>query len=101
MTKTLGLLIQRIGAVLGCLVVALVLAGCATGGSDFADFSTAAPIATSTNGTPQVPIGEDEKVNVGDSLTIIFSDIPNGPIIMDQQVKQDGTIILLLNEQFT
>jgi protein involved in polysaccharide export with SLBB domain len=100
MRKILGFMLRRLGAVSGCLALALVLIGCATGGgSEFADFPNGAPVGT--NGSPQAPIDPTELISVGDSLTIIFSDIPNGPTIMDQQVKQDGTITLLLNEQFT
>ncbi len=93
------------------LLAVLLLAGCQTDTSQqpFADIqglTTARPAETivlpavtngpaaSTNG------GSAETLRAGDSLTIVFSDLPTGPVSFEARVKEDGGITLLHNLTF-
>jgi protein involved in polysaccharide export with SLBB domain len=64
---------------------------------------TPAPATASATNAAVVP-GKDnggtELIHVGDSLVIIFSDLPNPAPPIEEQVRDDGTITLLLNQTF-
>ena len=99
------------GTLCAGLLAVLLMAGCQTDTSQqpFADIqglTTAPPAETivlpavtnapaaSTNG------GSAETLRVGDSLTIVFSDLPTGPVSFEARVKEDGGITLLHNLTF-
>ena len=115
---------------MGLVSSAMLLAGCHLGGSEqtFADpqgvatasagntlppgaarsNSAAVPPATHGNSPtvqPAAPnLGETgtfEFINVGDPLTITFLDTPNPIPPFEERVKENGTMTLLYNEQFT
>jgi protein involved in polysaccharide export with SLBB domain len=74
----------------GLLGALMVLAGC----------STFKPHPVATTNPPPIE-STVESVHVGDSLTIIFSDL--NPLIpaFEERVKEDGTITLIHNQTFT
>ncbi len=98
----------RWGTVCGLLFTGLFIAGCHTDYSpqQFAEVPgmTPAPaVASATNATtvPGKENGGTERIQVGDSLVIMFSDLPIPTSPIEQQVREDGTITLLLNETFS
>jgi polysaccharide export outer membrane protein len=111
--------------VMGLVVLGGWLAGCASGRSEFSELpaggsaltagetpaapgSEPAPAtspgtevqAATAAGQPQPSLGANEIFQVGDPLTVIFSDtpIPTTPIL--ERVKDDGTITLSFNKVF-
>src|SRR5437762_510568 len=101
------------GAVCALLLTGLFLAGCESDRStqQFADVpgmttpSAAPASAGATAGPVTVPGptngGSAEVIHVGDALVVIFSDLPIPTQPFEEQVKEDGTITLLLNKTFT
>ena len=68
----------------------------------------AAPVAVTTPVSPAaIPTGpnldgpEPEVFRVGDSLTIVYSDLPQITPPFEGKIKEDGTVTLLLNKPFT
>ena len=67
----------------------------------------AAPVATSAASpvaraaATNVGGPEPEVFRVGDSLTIIYSDLPQATPPFEGKIKEDGTITLLVNKTFT
>jgi polysaccharide export outer membrane protein len=89
---------------LGLVLTGLWLAGCRAPSSQFGDApgSPSAGASTTTNspsGVKSGPIGP-EIIKVGDSLTVVFSDFRPEPQSIIDTVKGDGTITLLLDQQF-
>ena len=95
------------GIILAAFFAALIVAGCASHPSNVGASepeSGGAALAGSprslmdTNGSmSEVPL------RVGDQLTIMFSDLP-GPTsqsVFEDKIKDDGTVTLLLNQNFT
>ncbi|MEY2429326.1 MAG: polysaccharide biosynthesis/export protein VpsN [Verrucomicrobiota bacterium] len=102
----------RWGALFGLLCAGFLLAGCHTDNSSqaFADVPgmtpAAAPgaaVASATNAAaaPANETGGTERIHIGDNLVIIFSDLPNPQQPSPEQVRDDGTITLPLNQTFT
>lgn len=119
--------LSRWGLYIGFLIAAFGGAGCSYLSSD-AKFEDDFPAKTgAAGGTAPAPVNDttpvppaaatvpapsgsapassgtatDNTIAVGDSLTITFSDIPNPPPPITQQVKNDGTILLIENQTFT
>src|SRR5438045_4224034 len=96
----------RWGAVCLVLLTGLFLAGCQSDNSaqQFAEVPgmSAAPVTVSATNASAIPGPGNgtERLQVGDSLVIIFSDLPNPTTPFEEQVKEDGTITLLLNKTF-
>jgi polysaccharide export outer membrane protein len=111
------------GTFFGAILAALVLAGCKTGpsaGNDgFAEIpgltagGTNAPVASAavlpasagTTSSPPGTIGgpilsRSDILSVGDSIKVIFSDLPTPMLPFEERVKEDGTITLLQNQTF-
>jgi polysaccharide export outer membrane protein len=109
---------------LGLLVIGLGIAGCQTGGDGaFADVSGAAnhnatppaaavapapqaqPVASAT-GSPAAPAAgltadsAAHLLNVGDQLTIVYTDTPTPIPSFEGPIKDDGTITLIFNKTF-
>lgn len=86
----------------GVLLMALLLAGCET---------KPAPAFAEVPGVPTMPagaplsgtnIGKDiDVLQVEDALIISFSDLPMPVAPVEDRIKQDGTITLMLNQKFT
>src|SRR5512138_1541528 len=87
----------------GLLVAGLFLAGCG-GGPKFAEIpgltgGAPAPTGASTAATPAAPVASNDadsidRIHVGDSLLITFSDLP-GPIpqqTVEDRVRETGRI---------
>ena len=78
---------RRGAALLGVLAAAIVLAGCATTGD------TNDPAHSADTFTTEIRRGE--------ALTITFTDTVNQIMPFEGRVKEDGTITLMENQQFT
>jgi protein involved in polysaccharide export with SLBB domain len=96
---------KRLGgltAACGLMAAGLVLAGCRSHPSERGSAATGA-----TPGAAGSPAGignnipESEVFRVGDSVTVIFTDLPTPPPAFDVKIKEDGTVTLLLNQTFT
>lgn len=79
----------------GLLLAAIFLAGCHTTTSQKSEIQR-----------PEVGTGapgniEPEVFHVGDSVTVVFTDLPTPTPAFEEKVKEDGTITLLLNQPFT
>jgi polysaccharide export outer membrane protein len=93
------------------LCAGFLIAGCHTEKSSqvFADVpgmppaAAGAATASATNAAvgPASDTGGTERIHAGDSLVVIFSDLPNPQQPIQEQVRDDGTITLLLNQTFT
>lgn len=46
------------------------------------------------------PVKSSESLNIGDLVTVVFSDTPTATLPFEERVKEDGTITLLLNQTF-
>jgi protein involved in polysaccharide export with SLBB domain len=76
------------------LLTALLIAGCKTPSSNLS--SSAPSKAAAAN-----PLSPDI-LRVGDQLSVVFSDIPGvSQTVVEDRIKEDGTVTLLLNQQFT
>jgi polysaccharide export outer membrane protein len=87
--------------------LALVFAGCGTTSSvkEFSDSdpgTNEAMAAAAAAGTgPRLPIEAGTRIQVGDSLTVTFGDMPPPPLTpFERVVREDGTITLLHNQTF-
>jgi polysaccharide export outer membrane protein len=102
----------------------LLLAGCHSGASSdsrFADLPgvteapAAAPTSTSDTGTPAAPVPAPtasgaqaaataaqnaEMLKIGDTLNIVYSDLPLQVPPFDGPIKEDGSITLIYNKTF-
>ena len=115
------------GAICGLILVGLGAAGCRTqpneqfaelppslsgvpvGGGEVvaaaapesapAAAAVAAPVAASVAAHAAGP--EPEMFRVGDSLTVVYADLPMATPAFEGKIKEDGTITLLLNQTFT
>ena len=89
-------------AFFGTLFVWLLLAGCQSTSSD-PQFVDPKPSATNTHPTNSIPVPGDrpELINIGDSLTITFMDLPFKQDPIERTVASDGTITLIDNQTFT
>jgi protein involved in polysaccharide export with SLBB domain len=77
------------------LLLAVLLAGCATGDRIFEPID---PSGMPAGGG--AALQGAEQIKEGDVLTISMSDIPNPPPAYEVKVREDGTITLLLNQSF-
>jgi polysaccharide export outer membrane protein len=87
--------------VFGLLFAILCFSGCQTGssGSNYAAFQTGA--AGGSEGASTLSDGGNtEIINIGDSLTVIFSDAPVPEKNFEVRVNEEGTITLIQNEKF-
>jgi len=87
--------LARWAAVCGLLAAGFFLAGCHSPASK-KGFSDVPGAASAPGGIP-----EPEIFRVGDSVTVVFTDLPNPVPAFDVKIKEDGTITLLLNHSFT
>ena len=109
----------------GLLAVAFCLSGCGTAqgpGEQFASLppalsassgpgaSTVSAAAPATGSATSSAAGdimsntrgpEPEVFRVGDSLTIVYADLPQPTPQFEGKIKEDGTVTLLLNKTFT
>src|SRR5438067_13752862 len=91
------------GAVCGLLLGSFVLAGCSSVSPDnqFADVPVMTASATGAVVAPTPSNMGPEIFNIGDSLTIVFSDLAVPVPAFEERVKEDGTITLIENQNFT
>ncbi|SRR6266478_1131241 len=99
-------LISRWGAVSGVLLGFVLFAGCKMLSSSDPDFpEVPVPVQTApageTNATPAIKDNGAELIHVGDSLTVVFSDLPTTPPQLQVQVDENGKITLIENQTFT
>jgi len=89
---------RKYGAVQALLLVLLGFSGCASGpsGNSAAIAAEAAP----AGGNENVPPPVTEYLNVGDTLNIVYNDLPIIVPPFTGQIKSDGTVTLILNQQF-
>jgi protein involved in polysaccharide export with SLBB domain len=85
-------------------LVALALAGCSTTskdsfGNSAADVSSAATNATAAPDVRQ-NANDPEILQPGDSISVMYSDLPTMTMPWEGEIKSDGTITLLLNQTF-
>lgn len=82
-------------AMVGLLVSGLFLAGCRSHSSGGSSAASAVAAAAASN-IPDMM----EVFRVGDSVTVVFTDLPNIVQPFEVKVKEDGTVTLLLNQTF-
>src|SRR6266571_6223262 len=99
-------LTYRWGAVCGALLGVVLFAGCkmlSSSDPDFPDVPVKTAAAGGADATP-IPILNNngaELIHVGDSLTVVFSDLPTTPPQLQVQVDENGKITLIENQTFT
>lgn len=92
----------RLAAVCGLLAVGVFLAGCHGNSSKKGSAATGA-----TPGAASSPVGagggipQFDVFRVGDSVTVLFADLPTMVPPCEVKIKEDGTVTLLLNQTFT
>jgi polysaccharide export outer membrane protein len=87
-------------AVFGTTFIWLLLAGCQTSDPQFVDPKASATNTPAANSMPG-PGDRPEIINIGDSLTITFMDLPFKQDPIERTVASDGTITLIDNQIFT
>jgi polysaccharide export outer membrane protein len=87
--------------VLAFLVLALICISCATTSSDLDSAGATAAAATGAAGgaSPEVDV-TSEIIHPGDSLIIVFSDLPTTQPSFEVKVSDEGTITLIENQKF-
>src|SRR5260370_22270426 len=90
-------LLRRCGWVSAWVLAALTFSGCQ---SDPVYTDLPEPGATGSAAIPANPDNSD-RLQVGDVLSIVLSDLPGGPATFDQPIPEAGTITLLLNQHFS
>ncbi len=119
--RNIGKQFGGVGLVLGLVVAGFCLSGCG-GRQQFAAVppglvaspdpgasTGAAPAPARTNSaaapatTPSAPplLAAPDLFRAGDSLTVVYADLPQATPSFQGKVKEDGTITLLLNKKFT
>jgi len=100
--------IRRFGVIFGALLGVLVFPSCKTSlEPDFPEVSTQTAAAGAADATPAInkeTINKEngaELIHVGDSLTVVFSDLPVTPPPLQVQVDENGKITLIENQTFT
>jgi protein involved in polysaccharide export with SLBB domain len=110
--------IRRVGAICGALLGLLVFPACKTSlEPDFPEVSTQTASAgaadatpainkdttptTNKDATPTINNNAAELIHVGDSLTVVFSDLPTTQPQLQVQVDENGKITLIENQTFT
>ncbi len=92
------------GAAFGLLLSGLVLTGCQMFSSD-PEFGAVAAKTGSAGGSTGAPAstngGSLDTINIGDSLTIVFSDLVVSLQPFEVRVNENGTITLIENQTFT
>ncbi len=64
--------------------------------------AAAQPVAnTRPEAAPSASAGSLDRIHVGDTLTISFSDVPEIMAPREERVKEDGSITLVLNQTFS
>jgi protein involved in polysaccharide export with SLBB domain len=86
----------RLAAVCGLLAVGFFLAGCHSHPSKRGSGATPGAAGSAGGGIP-----EPEVFRVGDSVTVLFVDLPTLVPPFEAKIKEDGTVTLLLNQTFT
>ncbi len=100
----------------GLLAATALFTGCQTSETqNFSDLSGMRPAATPapagapgagttaaqpTNTVPGAPVGQLDQLHVGDTLQVSFADLPGTQLPMEERIRDDGTITLLLNQTF-
>jgi len=104
MTRQGSVLVSSWGLMCAILVAGLALSGCRSAGSgdaSLADGAAAVPAGGAAQpGDDPSGIRTTEILNIGDSLTIVYSDLPTPTPPFEGQIKADGTITLILNKTF-
>jgi protein involved in polysaccharide export with SLBB domain len=119
--RNVGKQLTRWGMVLGLSLAGLGLAGCGTGehfaalppglaassGAGAATAPAPAPASVAAKATNPAAGGvmagtkePHEVFRVGDSLTIVYTDLPVSTPAFQGKIKEDGTVTLLLNQKF-
>jgi len=101
MTTKTWFKIIKYPATFALALAALVLAGCSTTSKD--SFGTSAAdvssVGTNTIATPDAH-NDPEILQIGDSVSVIYSDLPSMTMPWEGEIKSDGTVTLLLNQTF-
>jgi polysaccharide export outer membrane protein len=86
------------------VVAALMLAGCGTTPTDSGESSSAGYTGAVTNASQTPDARENapspEILQPGDSISVTYSDLPTMTMPWEGEIKPDGTITLLLNQNF-
>lgn len=96
--------IRLFGAICGALFGLLVVPACKTSlEPDFPEVSTQTAAAGAADASPATNKENGaEFIHIGDSLTVIFSDLPTAtPPQLQVQVDENGKITLIENQTFT
>jgi polysaccharide biosynthesis/export protein VpsN len=92
--KIVGKRLQCWGTVCALVVAGMFLAGCHT---QSAKKASGARPEVGTGGPGNL---EPAVYQVGDTVTVAITDLPTQPPIFEEKVREDGTITLLLNQEF-
>jgi len=92
--KIVGKRLGRWGAICALLLAGLLLAGCQTASPK------QSPGERLDTGAGAPGNKEPDVFRVGDSVTIVFTDLPTQAPAFEEKLKDDGTITLLLNQTF-
>jgi polysaccharide export outer membrane protein len=90
--------IGRWTAIFGLLFSAFFLTGCQT--TPRASYAAAPAPAVSGTNSIMADGGSTEAIHVGDSLIVVFSDVPGTIPPFEVRVNDEGSITLYLNEKF-
>jgi protein involved in polysaccharide export with SLBB domain len=102
-TKTWFKIIKH-PATFALALATLTLAGCSTPSQDSFGNPASEVSGTGTNAT-SVPdarrnANDPEILQIGDSVSVIYSDLPSMTMPWEGEIKSDGTVTLLLNQTF-
>ena len=92
--KTVGKQVGRWSALSALVLAGFFLAGCH---SHPPKKSSEVPPQA---GTAAAPVIEPEVFHVGDAVTVVITDTPTPQPVFEEKVRDNGTITLLLNQEF-
>jgi polysaccharide export outer membrane protein len=89
---------------LTCLFLGICLMGCETTDSSYKYDPLSQNNQAAQAGTPAMsgaaPSASGDLLHVGDAITITFADLPTSVPPIDDSIKEDGSITLILNQKF-
>ena len=104
MTTKTWIKIIKYPATFALALAALMLAGCGTTSKDSFGNPAAEVSGSGTNATAAPDAARDpnypEILQPGDSISVIYSDLPTMTMPWEGEIKSDGTVTLLLNQTF-
>jgi protein involved in polysaccharide export with SLBB domain len=104
MTTKTWIKIIEYPATFALALAALMLAGCSTPSTEPGENQHSGLAGTATNATTAVDgrehANDPEILQPGDSISVMYSDLPTMTMPWEGEIKSDGTITLILNQTF-